>query len=226
VTAWVSLDQRRVRISTEVRDAFGLDRREMMAGVDRLLESELPGDWSASVTGSLAVESSLHQQVLRTQRWSFLSTAVVLCVLVCLSFRSLADGLTAMIPTILPNIVILGAMGFVGWQLDIVSAMVGTVVLGLGDDEAVHLLSQYRRGRGSGQSSRAAIRFAVEHVGRASVTTSVALSLGFLALALSSWGIVFRFGLIASAAILVALVVTLVVVPAVIASTRERGHPS
>jgi len=55
-------------------------------------------------------------------------------------------------------------------------------------------------------------------VGRAVVTTSVALSLGFFVLTLSSWESVASFGFLSGAAILVALVADLVILPAVIVS--------
>ncbi len=63
------------------------------------------------------------------------------------------------------------------------------------------------------------------HVGRALVTTSVALSLGFCTLLVSPWSSVASFGLVSAIAILGALVADLVVLPALILSaSRKPAH--
>jgi predicted RND superfamily exporter protein len=64
----------------------------------------------------------------------------------------------------------------------------------------------------------------VLHVGRALVTTSVALAVGFLALTVSSWQTIANFGLIAALAIVVALLSALFVLPACVTVVeRWRG---
>ena len=55
-----------------------------------------------------------------------------------------------MVPTVLPVVATIGAMGVLGVPLDPGSAMVAAVVLGISDDDAIHLLTQYRRLRGEG----------------------------------------------------------------------------
>jgi hypothetical protein len=113
--------------------------------------------------------------------------------------------------------------------------MVAAVVLGISDDDAIHLLTQYRRGRAAGATAGAAIEGALGHAGRAVVTTSVTLALGFSTLALSPWKSVASFGVLSAIAILAALGAVLVVMPSAIeasarlaarlgcAGTRARG---
>ncbi|MEE8580569.1 MAG: MMPL family transporter, partial [Myxococcota bacterium] len=69
-----------------------------------------------------------------------------------------------------------------------------------------------------------AMRDAVRHVGRALVTTSVALALGFSALALSPWQSVASFGLVSAVAILAALAATLWVLPALVFAATRGGR--
>ena len=57
---------------------------------------------------------------------------------------------------------------------------------------------------------------ALRHTGRAVVTTSFALALGFLALMLSAWQTIASFGLLVSVAILGALAASLFVLPAIV----------
>ncbi len=115
-------------------------------------------------------------------------------------------------------------MGWTGTPLDVGSSMVAAVVIGIAVDDAIHLLSQYRRLVGSGVEPPAAIRGATLHVGRAVVTTSVALTIGFFALSLSDWRSISSFGVLSGVAILGALVAVLLVLPALVA-TAARLRP-
>jgi predicted RND superfamily exporter protein len=129
-----------------------------------------------------------------------------------------------LVPTLLPVVVTLGAMGLAGASLDVGSAMVAAVVIGIAVDDAIHLLVQYRRHRVAGAGARLAIRSAVLHVGRAVVSTSMALALGFFSLGFSSWKTISNFGALSGLAILVALLSVLVVLPALMVVATNRRH--
>ena len=116
----------------------------------------------------------------------------------------------------------LGAMGWLGLALDVGSAMVAAVVLGLAVDDAIHLLDAYRGRRAAGDAAPLALAASVRRVGRALVTTSLALSLGFSALALSPWQTVASFGSIAAIAILGALAANLLLLPALLVAFARK----
>jgi predicted RND superfamily exporter protein len=62
------------------------------------------------------------------------------------------------------------------------------------------------------------MKHAMHHSGRAIVTNSLALSLGFLTLMASAWQTISSFGFFVSLAIIGALISTLLVMPALIFS--------
>jgi predicted RND superfamily exporter protein len=136
--------------------------------------------------------------------------------MVWIFLRSARLAVIAMVPTLLPVIVIMGAMGWVGMSLDVGRAMIAAVIIGIAVDDSIHLLSHYKKCRDEGDTARHAIERAVLHTGRAVVTTSVALSLGFLTLLASAWQTISSFGFFVSLAIMGALIATLFVLPALI----------
>ncbi len=224
---WVSLDQRHVRISLEAAPGSYRKAEGVLGWVDKTLESHFSDDgWRAEITGPVKTYYHMVDEVQRTQLRSFLTAAVVVCALVGLFFRSMSWAVAAMIPTLLPVLVTLGAMGAWGIYLDMGTAMVAAVVLGIAIDDTVHLLVQYRRRRNQGLDPEDAMREAALHVGRAVVTTSLALSLGFFVLTLSSWASVASFGFLAGLAILGAMAADLIVLPALIVSIARLQHRS
>ncbi len=224
VDRWLSLDRRSVRVS------FSSDLRsyqrtaELLEAVHSAVGRNLPADWSYQLTGPVDVYFQMVDEVQKTQLRSFATATVVIFLIVAVFLRSLGWALAAMVPTVLPVVMTLAAMGVWGIYLDMGTAMVAAVVLGVAVDDTVHLLIQYRRKRKTGEDAEGAMAGAVLHVGRAVVTTSVALSLGFFVLTLSSWASVASFGFLSGIAILGAMVADLVVLPALVtAVSRFEG---
>jgi len=223
---WVDASGRSVRISIESGKTPQEVMRRDIAAVDRLLSTGLPEGWSGEATGPLAVVHDMIDAIRSTQLRSFAGAAVSIWLLVAVFLRSLRWATLAMLPTALPVLVTLAVMAALGMALDVGSAMVAAVVLGLAIDDTIHLLDQFRRRRRPGVAAADAMVEAVVHVGRAVITTSVALSLGFGALALSPWKSVAHFGLVSAVAIAAALVSCLALLPALATALGGRGEPT
>ncbi len=221
---WITLDQTHVRISTEAEIVTQERRVEILSNIDRYIDEELPADWNYSLTGPMALSGYQLGEIQRTQLRSFATAGVVVFVLLAFFFRSVYWALLGMLPTLLPVLLVLGAMGFWGIPLDVANAMIAAIMIGIGVDDVVHLLTQYRLLRHRGVGPREAIQQATLHVGRAVVTTSIALTLGWFTLTVSTWQSLARFGLLSGLAILAALVSCLVFLPALIGVADRRSE--
>ena len=100
--------------------------------------------------------------------------------------------------------------------------MVAPIAIGIAVDDTIHLLNQYALQRRAGQTSLKAIQSAMRAVGRPVITTTAALSLGFLTMLSSSFQSVANIGLLSAIAVLGALVADLLVLPALIAVAARR----
>jgi predicted RND superfamily exporter protein len=195
--------------------------RALVARVRSETLTALPPGASAIVTGPIAVVSEMIDEIRDTQLGSFGSALALVAVLTALCLRSLPLALLAMIPTTVPVLLTLGAMGFLGIPLDMGTAMVASVLLGLGVDEALHLLSGYRRFRAEGRSREGAMDASLREVGRALFTTAGALAAGFLVLFFVPWQSLSSFGLVTGVAVGASLLADLLLLPAVVGSRRE-----
>jgi predicted RND superfamily exporter protein len=217
---------RSYRVSLQSAKLPQAELRRLLAEVDRRLAAALPDGWSATVTGPLAVVSRMIDEIRSTQLRSFALAGVLVWGLVAVYFRSPGLACLALVPTALPVLATLGAMGLLGVALDVGSAMVAAVLLGLGVDDAIHLLSAWRRRRRAGDGPAAAMAGAMQEVGRALATTSFALAVGFGALALAPWHSIASFGRLSAVAILLALACVLLVLPALVVSLAGRSRRS
>lgn len=213
---WISADHRHVRLSFEVDKLPQLAMRRVIATAQERIDAALPRGWSAEMTGPLMLTHDMVEAISQTQVRSFAGAAIAVALLLAFYLRSAGWALLAMVPTLLPVVSTLGAMGLLGIPLDVGTAMVAAVVLGIAVDDVVHLLDRFRSGRDRGAPVESAMHDAVREVGQPVVSTSLALSIGFGALALSPWASVAHFGLLAALAILAALVADLLVLPALV----------
>ena len=211
---WLDRSDRRVRISVESDKSPQDEMRRVMDWVNGDLAAGLPAGWSLIVTGPYAVVHDMVEAIRDTQLRSFGGAALTVFLMVSIFLRSFRWGLLVLVPTVLPVVVTLGTMGWLGRPLDVGSSMVAAVVLGIAVDDAIHILDRFRRQRRAGASHVLAVHDGVRRVGRAVATTSFALALGFGALALSPWQSIASFGLLSAVAILGALVADLLVLPA------------
>ncbi len=105
----------------------------------------------------------------------------------------------------------LGVMGYLNVTLDIATATVAAIVLGIAIDDTIHLLVQFNRDRD--KALKIAIMDSFTHVGCAIIVTSIVLILGFLVLVFASVKTVFYFGLLTAIAVLAALIGDLILLP-------------
>lgn len=202
-----------------------LPQDELRTLVDRVkheAEGVVPPGSSVVVTGPLAIVSRMIDEIRDTQIGSFGAALALVFALSALCLRSFSLALFAMIPTTIPVALTLGAMGFLGIPLDMGTTMVASVLLGLGVDEALHLLSSYRRRRDQGDLPGDAIDAALRDVGRALFTTAGALAAGFLVLFFVPWKSLSSFGLVTGVAIGASLLADLVLLPSVMGGARRR----
>jgi predicted RND superfamily exporter protein len=218
---WLSRDRRSLRIQVEVPAGSHSYNRRVLERVQRLLAAGWLRDFRAELSGPVQVFVQMVDEAQRTQLSSFAWAALVVAAMVAVLLRSLSWALAVLLPALFPVLMTLGAMGLAGVYLDMGTAMIAAVVLGIAIDGVVHLLAPYRRRLAAGDPPAEAIRAAVLHVGRAAATSALALSLGLFALTLSSWESVASFGFLSGVAILIALVSALVILPAVIAAGTQ-----
>jgi predicted RND superfamily exporter protein/signal transduction histidine kinase len=225
--AWVSFDRTRLRVSAEAPLLSHAAREQVIREVRDAIATDIPREWAVQLSGQLAINFDWVRDVQNTQLRSFPTSVLAVFAMIAIFLRSLRLAAAAMIPTLLPVVVTLGAMGWLGMSLDVGRAMIGTVIIGIADDDSIHILAQYKRRRQEGASPRAAIRGAMLHAGRGVVTTSLALSLGFLTLMASAWQTISSFGFFVALAIVGALAAVLFVLPALIFTfvREERSLP-
>ncbi|MCH7497386.1 MAG: MMPL family transporter [Candidatus Marinimicrobia bacterium] len=121
---------------------------------------------------------------------SFRSLAVSLILVVLLSwffFRSLRWGLLAVLPLGTAIIFNFGLMGWIGLELNHVTALLTSIIIGVGVDFAVHFVAQYRYFLKQGMDRDMVSQATIDDVGYPIILNVAAVSFGFSALLFSQF---------------------------------------
>ncbi|MBW2388421.1 MAG: MMPL family transporter, partial [Deltaproteobacteria bacterium] len=117
---------------------------------------------------------------------------------------------------LLPILLTLGLMGWVGIPLDIFTLLIGCIAIGLAVDDTIHFIHSYQRYWEQHGDSGRAIAQTLQTTGKALLFTTLVLSAGFFIFTLSSLNNLIAFGLLTGFAILMAFIADVTVTPALL----------
>lgn len=209
---WTDYNYQTLRFSVLLKgsspdfELFGEDMLNYFRG-------ELPAGTRVTLTGEMPVMMRMMELLTQSQVRSCLAALGFIALLLLLILRSIRLGLLAVIPNIFPVIVILGLMGWLGYRLDFVTAMVAPMLIGIAVDDTMHFFIHYRQKRQSSRSAREASMRTFKSVGNALVATSVVLTGGFVLFAFSEMRSLQHLGILASAGIISALAADVLLSP-------------
>lgn len=174
----------------------------------------------ATLTGLFlrAVGTTRHL-IVDLARGTLLMTLLVVLI-VAAALRSLRLGLAALLPNLLPPLVVFGVAAAAGMPLDVSAVAVGAVAIGLAIDDTLHILFRVSREIRRGRSVESALLRTQRSVGRALVLSTVVLAAGLSCLIFSRFLPTARFGLFAAASSVVALFADLLLLPALLRVLR------
>lgn len=201
------------------RMRFVLRAKERQASEAKLRLIEAVGDAArsefheAKTTGIYVLLTFLIESLLRDQVVSFGLTVAMVLVIMILAYRSLRIGLVSLVPNVFPILLVVGAMGWLGVPINVGTAMIAAVSMGLTIDASIFYLYGYRRSREAGLSLGDALRETHQGFGRALVFGTLALVVGFSVLGLSRFIPLVYFGVLVSLAMLGGLVGNLMLLP-------------
>jgi len=217
---FVATGETTVRLSAIV-DEMDEGRFLQLVARARSATAGLPDGYRGEVTGMVLQLVTAQQRLLRTQLVSLGVALAVVLLAIGFGLGSARLAGLAVLPNALPILSAFAAMGLLGLPLDAATVMVASIALGIGVDDAVHLLHALDRHRRGGPIGRDAVDAALSEVGPALVVTTATAVLGFAVLTTSAFVPIRDFGLLASLALVVALLADVVLVPAVALAGRR-----
>lgn len=184
--------------------------------IQQLKDRYLPQALNLYVTGTTVLWANMDKQVSNTQLYSLAGISVFLLLMFISLLRSFRLVTIAILVNALPLAITLGIMGLVGVKINIATALIGGITLGVVVDDTIHLFSRIELFLNQGQGIAIAVKNAIGHVGKSIINTTVIIAGGFACLATSSFLPSAQFGAFVTLAIIIALVLDIYIAPILI----------
>ena len=151
-------------------------------GFVKTLKSEIDEKFptlAVEATGPMVMFQAQSEYTDKGITSSFTVSLILISLAFFIVFRSVKFGAIAVVPSVIPILLAGGIAALMGKDLNLGSLIVGAMTMGIAVDDSIHIISRYRLARQEGSNVHQAMQRAMNESGRAIITTSIILVIGF-----------------------------------------------
>src|SRR5207245_4078546 len=187
--------------------------RRVEETLDRIrlyVAEHFPAEIPVNLTGTLVLLTGTASDIVAGQiKILTLSLGIIFLVMTTM-FLSAKIGFFAILPNVVPIVLFFGMMGWLGILLNLGTSLIAAIALGIAVDSTIHYMARLNLELRGETDQVAALVRTVRTVGLPIVYTTVALFLGFLSFAFSSFVAIQNFGILTAFTMAAALGANLV----------------
>jgi predicted RND superfamily exporter protein len=204
-----------------------LDIGKLVDGVDAVQEvvdsvlNDYP-DVKAGLTGIMPVE---HDEMVYSEKSIGYTTVIALIavfVLLVISFRMWIAPILGLFNLVVGIIWAMGIASILVGTLNIMTYMMGVILIGLGIDFSIHMISGFTEGRSLGKQIQAALEETFLKSGKGILTGGITTSIAFLTLSISSSRGMKELGVVTGGGLVAILIVTFLFLPSLLVLREYR----
>ena len=219
---WMDYDYRRLRLQVEIKNYNSNEAEKEMDALQAEARRLFP-QAHISMVGNIPQFTVMQQYVERGQMWSMLLSVLVIGVILVLVFSSWKVGLVGMIPNLAPAVIVGGMMGWLDYPLDMMTASLIPMILGIAVDDTIHFINHSHVAYDRCGEYGNAIRSTFRTEGLAIVMSTVVVSATFAGFMSSNATQMVNWGILAVAGMVSALLADLFLTPILFKYLRVFG---
>jgi predicted RND superfamily exporter protein len=220
VKSVVTPDYRSGSILVRTKLSGSREIEETLARIRSYVSQQFPPKLKVTATGNLVLLTGTASDIVAGQIKSLSIALGVIFIVMSMMFLSLKVGLLAILPNVLPILIFFGVMGWSGIFLNLGTSLIAAIALGIAVDSTIHYMSRLNLELKGAVDQVSALVGTLRIVGAPIIYATVALFLGFLTFAFSSFVPIQQFGVLTGITMTTALVANLVLLPGVLATTK------
>ena len=204
------------RMVVTLRNLSSREQRELAESGHAWLEANAPDLLTPPAGFSIAL-AYLSERSVKSMLSGMVFAAMIVSILLLVVFRSVRYGLVSLVPNFVPGIMAIGLWGYFIGNIGIAAAIFAVISFGIIVDDTIHFMSRYLRARRIDNAlPQDAIRDAFGKTGRALLTTTIVLSLGFGVFVFSGFLPNWSLGSLVTLSISLALLLDFLLLPALL----------
>ena len=216
------------RITVRVKETSRtLNRADLLASLDRFMQEDMGySEDEYRFSGMLVLYNNMLQSLFTSQILTLGMVFLAITAMLIVLFQSLKLALIGIVPNLMAALLVLGGMGWAGVPLDMMTITIAAISIGIGVDNTIHYVHRFKKEFSVDRDYLATMYRCHGSIGRAMYYTSITIIFGFSILALSNFKPSIYFGLLTGAAMLSALLGSLLLLPKLLLLFRPLGSPA
>lgn len=220
---YISEDFSAAYLHVELSGYDGEECVKNIESVETWVKELFPNATNAGVVGEVMQYAKMNGKLVRGSIKSIGTSLIIILIMLILAFTSLRTGFIAMIPNIAPMVLIAGVMGYLGWNLDMITAMILPMILGIAVDDTIHFTNHIKYHFELTGNYRTAIEKSYREIGKTMIMTTVILCAMFVIFLTSSMSVLVRLGWLSIIGLGGALLADYTVTPVLLYITKPFG---
>ncbi len=214
-TYWMDYDYRKLRLMVEISSYNSNVHQKEIEDLQDFARGLYP-DAKVTAVGNLPQFTAMQQYLEVGQMTSFLISVLIVAVLLMIVFGSVRTGVIGMIPNIAPGIFVGGYLGLRDIPLDMMTATLIPMIIGLSVDDTIHFINHGHVEFDRCRDYRRTILRVFRSAGPALVMTTVIMVATFAGFTTSKATQMSNFGFVVFIGLVSALLADLFVTPLLI----------
>ena len=221
---YISNDFRAAYLKVELSGYDGEEIVKNLAEVKKWVAELFPDAQNAGVVGEVVQYAHMNGKLVRGSIKSIGTSLIIILILLVLAFTSIRTGFIAMIPNIVPIALIGGIMGYASVNLDMITAMIMPMILGIAVDDTIHFTNHIKYHFELTGNYRSAIENSYREIGKTMIMTTIILCAMFAIFLTSTMNVLVNIGWLSVVGLGSALIADYTITPVLLYITRPFGR--
>ena len=221
--SWLSEDYASTYLSVDLRGYESAMITQNVAEAERLGKEFFP-DAEVSVIGIIAEFADLNGKIVQGEIKSFGGSLFIIVLMLIIVFSSVRTGLIGMIPNVTPVIILSGLMGYLNFQLDMMTMTIIPMILGIAVDDTIHFINHTKYLYEISGNYKESIIRTYREVGKTMSMTTTIICAMFFVYTFSIMTTMQRIGILAIIGLFAALLADYLMTPVLILITKPFGR--
>ncbi len=198
---------------------------DLLLNISEEIKTALPENITPYLWGIIVLYGESTATLNKDQIVSTIVSLLLVFIVTSLVLKNIYYGLISLFPIIMGIVMYYIILVLFKIPLDMTTALVTNVAIGVGLDDSIHFLIQYKRQQEHHTTTLNAILDTMEIAGRPIVLTTIALMFGLLVLCFASFAPIVHFGLLTALTLFSAMVSTIFLLPSFIILFNKHHRP-
>jgi len=214
------LEPTAIRTMIQLRTTGNNDTQAIIELIKEYAEVNFPKNVRVMIGGGATIEDAVTDLVVNSSVISIAISIIIVFIIVAASNKSLVAGIIGAVTLALAILCNFAIMGFTGIKLNIATALMGSLTVGIGIDYTIHFIEFFKREYNADKNDF--LRRTLIGCGKAILVNALSVGAGFGVLAFSQFRVIAELGMLIALCMLITALISLTVIPALLAVIKPQ----